>query len=91
MSLGVPNTPWLSYIPGKAVYSLLIEGQTQAFGYSPSLNALTFATLPSPAVAGQGARAWITDGTSRTFGANPTGGGSDIVPVWTDGTTWYIG
>jgi hypothetical protein len=56
--------------------------------------ATTFATLPSAATVGAGARAFITDGNlaaSTNFGAQVTGGAANGVPVYSDGTVWRIG
>jgi hypothetical protein len=56
---------------------------------------VTFATLPAPGTIGNGARGFITDSTvpgSGNFGASITGGGgSNQVPVYSDGTNWRIG
>ena len=41
-----------------------------------------------------GARAFVNDGNlvaSGNFGAQVIGGGSNVVPVWSNGTNWYIG
>ncbi len=38
-----------------------------------------------------GARAFVTDATSATFGAAVTGSGSNKVPVYHDGTSWLVG
>lgn len=41
-----------------------------------------------------GARAFINNGNliaSGNFGAQISGGGANIIPVWSDGTNWYIG
>ena len=41
-----------------------------------------------------GARAFVNDGNlvaSGNFGAQVIGGGSNVVPVWSDGANWYIG
>jgi len=53
--------------------------------------AKTFATLPTAANAGAGARSFITDANTATFGSQVTSGGSNAVPVWTNGTNWYVG
>ena len=56
--------------------------------------ALTVATLPAAATALAGARAFVTDGTvtaSGNFGATVAGGGTNKVPVYSDGTSWLIG
>jgi len=47
--------------------------------------------LPSASIVGKGARAFVSDATTNTFGSTYTSGGTYNVPVWTDGTTWYIG
>lgn len=46
------------------------------------------ATLPGSAA---GARAFITDATVTTFGSAVVGGGTNKVPVYSDGTVWRIG
>lgn len=49
------------------------------------------ADLLDPAVAGPGARTFVTDATGTTFGAVPVGLGLNKVPVYCDGTNWRIG
>ena len=51
----------------------------------------TVSGLPDAATAGQGARRLVTDADSTTFGDVVTGGGSNILPVFSDGTDWRIG
>jgi len=51
----------------------------------------TVSALPSAAALGLGARAFVTDANSTTFAATVVGGGSNIVPVYSDGTNWKIG
>jgi len=57
----------------------------------------TFLQLPVPADAGAGAKAMITDSSIPAvgnFGVQVTpwqGGPQYTVPVWTDGTAWFIG
>jgi len=50
----------------------------------------TFAQLPN-AVGNTGARAFITDCNVATFGSAAAGGGSNKVPVYSDGANWYVG
>ena len=50
----------------------------------------TFAQLPN-AVGKTGARAFITDGSTSTFGAAVAGGGANKVPVYSDGAVWKVG
>ena len=41
-----------------------------------------------------GGRAFISDGNlaaAGNFGAQIAGGGANLVPVWSDGTNWYVG
>ena len=51
----------------------------------------TYSQLSSASQAGIGTRAFITDGSTATFGATVTGGGANIVPVYSDGTNWKVG
>jgi hypothetical protein len=51
----------------------------------------TVATLPSASTVGAGARAAVTDSDATTFNAVVAGGGSNFVPVISDGTDWRIG
>lgn len=53
--------------------------------------AYTVSTLPGAVALGLGARAFVTDANSTTFAATVVGGGSNIVPVYSDGTNWKIG
>jgi hypothetical protein len=54
---------------------------------------LTVATLPSPSLSyiGVGARSFVTDANATTFNSIVAGGGSNSVPVFSDGTNWRIG
>lgn len=49
------------------------------------------AALPAAATAGAGAKAFVTDATATTFASTVAGGGSTLVPVYSDGTNWKIG
>lgn len=53
--------------------------------------ATTVSALPSAASAGAGARAFVTDANATTFLSTVAGGGSNKVPVVSDGTNWLIG
>lgn len=65
-----------------------VAGAVVALGTVPTI----FADLPAPTV---GARAFITDSpvaASGNFGtAVTTGGGTNKVPLWSEGTGWFIG
>ena len=52
---------------------------------------VTFAVLPTAASAGAGARAFITDGNTATFGGQVGGSGANAIPVYSNGTNWYVG
>jgi hypothetical protein len=53
----------------------------------------TVATLPAASAALKGARAYITDGSTATptFLGALTGGGSNLAPVFCNGTAWVYG
>lgn len=53
--------------------------------------ATTVSGLPSASAAGAGARSFVTDATATTFASVVAGGGSNAVPVYSDGTNWRIG
>ena len=53
--------------------------------------ALTVATLPLASTAGMGSRAFVSDANATTFASIVAGGGSNKVPVYSDGTNWLIG
>lgn len=50
-----------------------------------------FANLPDPVDAGMGARAFVTDAAVATFNTTVTGGGTNKVPVFSNGTVWKVG
>lgn len=52
---------------------------------------VSFAQLPNAASVGAGARAFINDATTNNYGDPAEGGGSAVAPVWSNGTTWYMG
>lgn len=51
---------------------------------------VTVANLP-PASIGIGTKAFVTDANQNSFLANVFSGGSNVVPVFSDGTGWKIG
>lgn len=53
------------------------------------LPACLVSELPAGAVAG--VRGFVTDATATTFASSVVGGGTNKVPVYSDGTTWRIG
>ena len=52
---------------------------------------VTVASLPSASTAGVGARSFVTDATVAVYASTVAGGGSNKVPVFSDGTNWIIG
>jgi hypothetical protein len=52
---------------------------------------LTVATLPAAATVGAGSRSFVTDANTTTFLATVAGGGSNAVPVVSNGTFWIVG
>ena len=49
------------------------------------------ASLPAAATAGAGARMFVTDALTPTFGSAVTGGGAVTVPVYSTGSAWNVG
>jgi len=47
--------------------------------------------IPSATSSGRGARAFVSDATVATFATAYTSGGSNMVPVYSDGAIWRIG
>ena len=47
--------------------------------------------LPSAALAGVGARTFVSDANATTFASIVASGGSNKVPIYSDGTNWRIG
>lgn len=68
-----------------------IIGQLQVEQVIAPLKNYTVSTLPSAATSGKGARSFVTDATTPTFGATVVGGGAVAVPVYSDGTNWKVG
>lgn len=78
----------LTYIPGTiagtatngGLYDGVATGETH-----------TVSGLPSAVNLGAGARSFVTDANATTFASVVVGGGSNKVPVYSDGTSWRIG
>jgi hypothetical protein len=51
----------------------------------------TVAGLPGIATVPQGTRRTVTDANATTFASVVAAGGTNIVPVYSDGTNWRIG
>ena len=68
-----------------------ILDQLKTSAIQPPLTNYTVATLPSAVTSGVGARSFVTNALTPTFGATVAGGGSVAVPVYSDGTNWKVG
>ena len=73
-----------------SMYAGSTVGLTVAGNYYKS-QVKTVAGLTPAATAGAGARSFVSNATSTTFGSVVAGGGSNNVPVYSDGTDWRIG
>ena len=49
------------------------------------------ASLPSAVDSGMGAYAFVSDSSVTTFASIVAGGGTNPVPVYSDGTNWRVG
>jgi hypothetical protein len=86
----------LRLVPASAVTS--IAAFVQRSGFQPVSEFLqpvrtpvyTVATLPTAATFAR-SRAFVSDANATTFASIVAGGGSDFVPVYSDGTNWRIG
>jgi hypothetical protein len=67
-----------------------VLGSITALGQYRSVP-VTFATLQSCASGVEGTSAAVSDSTTNTWGATITGGGSDHVLAYCDGTNWTVG
>jgi len=56
-----------------------------------STNVYKVANLPSAVTATAGARTFVSDSSVTTFNATVAGGGSNTVPVFSNGTNWKVG
>ena len=68
-----------------------ILGQLRTFDVIPPTTNYTVATLPSAATSGAGARTFVTNALTPTFGSTVVGGGAVFTPVYSDGTNWKVG
>jgi hypothetical protein len=50
-----------------------------------------FSALPAASSIGAGSRAFITDANTTTFGSQVSGSAGNSVPVYSNGTNWYVG
>jgi len=76
---------------GAAVAGLTLSSAGVACTVPVKTPSYATAALPSASAAGAGARALVTDANATTFLSTVAGGGSNIVPVVSNGTNWVIG
>ena len=68
-----------------------IMGQLDTSAVLPPTTNYTVATLPSAVTSGAGARTFVTNALTPTFGSTVAGGGAVFTPVYSDGTNWKVG
>jgi hypothetical protein len=68
-----------------------ITGGNVLTGGAVKTGSFVTGTIPTAAGVGAGARAFVTDADSITFGNLYVGGAANAMPVWSNGTSWYIG
>ena len=68
-----------------------LTGVFTAPALATTVYSATGTSIPSAVTSGVGARAFVSDATAATFDTAYTSGGSNKVPVYSDGTTWKIG
>jgi hypothetical protein len=78
------------------LYFNRVDSILAALEASAKLNTISFTvytvvTLPSAVTLGAGTKAFVSDANSTTFASIVAGGGSNKVPVYSDGTNWRIG
>jgi hypothetical protein len=76
---------------GQKFLSFNSRGVLDAPVSKTSVYSVASTPLPSATFAGSGAKAFVSDATATTFATAYTGGGSNSVPVYSDGTIWLIG
>jgi hypothetical protein len=59
--------------------------------YITSTTVYTVATLPPASTSNTGTRTFVSDSNTTTFGATVAGGGTNTVPVYSNGTSWKVG
>jgi hypothetical protein len=73
---------------------LNVDGQIESNGFVVATGTVTGPRALANLVAEAGARAFINDGNlsaANNFGNVIGNGGSNVLPVWSDGVNWYIG
>ena len=81
-----PSTTYVDLV-GPPVSASWLNGVNNT-AYPPNV---MVASLPSVSTVPFGYRQMVTDATATTFASIVAGGGSNVVPVYSDGTHWRIG
>ena len=86
ISTATTSTLW------NGTWTMSVDTLGTVTAYGPIKTIVTTATsLPSAVSAGMGARAFITDATTTTFNDAVVGSGTYMMPVFSNGTDWFIG
>lgn len=103
--VGCKTTGSSNYVVNENVFGYMAQGrgsntvsignnevkETHFHGILANWTDRRFADLPTPNRALLGARSFILDANTRVFDAIVSGGGSNLVPVWCDGSSWRVG
>lgn len=76
---------------GDAVFANNFSGNYVTASIFVKNTPVLVSALPAAASAGAGARAFVTDADSITFNDPVVGGGANGMPVFSNGTGWFIG
>jgi hypothetical protein len=68
-----------------------IDSQGHANTNSIRTKVFSVSELPSPSSVGEGFRVFVRDANLNSFFADVYSGGSNVVPVFSDGSVWKIG
>jgi hypothetical protein len=85
-----PNITSVGTLTSLNVSGNTVVGNISTTGVIKS-TATTVDLLPSAVTVGAGARSFVTDANTTTFLARVGSGGSNAVPVVSDGTIWIVG
>lgn len=88
-SLGTPQRAWAEVYAGNVISNQIASANVAMIAPYITTTARTFSNLPATPPAGS--RAFITDANTKTFGSQVSGGAGNSVPVYNDGTNWYVG
>lgn len=88
-SLGNPQRVWAEVYAGNVIAAGVVSVNVGVVTPLLENTATTFGNLPATPPAGT--RAFITDANTTTFGSQVSGSAGNSVPVYSDGTNWYVG